>query len=160
MEKGKKGKKTGERKLTGKELSFCSCYIQCGKNPSEAYKLSDYKSDNMNPQVIANKAYKLLQKDYIRVMIDELDKEALKQVKKETGFGLKETVNRLIYLAQKAKKEGDQIKSLDLLMKHFGGYKEDNDQQKQEVNIPITNWVGKKNSDSEDDFDQAFNDVD
>ncbi len=82
MEKGKRKKeKEKHRKLTGHELSFCSHYIQCGKNPSEAFKLSSYKSSNMKPQTIASKAYRLLQRAYIRAMIDKLDKEVMKKVK-------------------------------------------------------------------------------
>ena len=152
--------KKKDKELTGHELSFCSKYIQCGKNPSEAYKLSSYKSDNMSPQTIANKAYKLLQKDYIRVMIDKLDKEAMKEVKEETVFGLKETVKGIISLAENGKAENTKIKALDMLMKHFGGYEEDNRQQKDEVNIPITNWINKGDQANEEDFDEAFNELD
>jgi hypothetical protein len=84
----------------------------------------------------------------------------MKEVKEETVFGLKETVAGIIALAKKGKAENTQIKALDMLMKHFGGYEEDNRQQKDEVNIPITNWINKGTEGGEEDFDQAFNDLD
>jgi len=161
MEKGKRKKeKEKHRKLTGRELSFCSHYIQCGKNPSEAFKLSSYKSDNMKPQTIASKAYKLLQKDYIRDMIDKLNKEVMKQVKDETAFGLEDTVKGIIALAKKGKAENTKVKAFDMLMKHFGGYEKDNEQGKSEVNIPITHWVSDGGEGTEEDFNNAFDDID
>jgi len=117
------------RILTGKEMSFCKCYIECGKKPSEAFKMSSYKSSNMNAQTISSKAYKLLQKDYIRAMIDDIDSEVMEKIKEDLVFGLKPTIEGIIALAKGAKSEGNKLKALDLLMKHYGGYKEDNTQR-------------------------------
>ena len=125
----KKQKASTDRILTGKEMSFCKCYIECGKKPSEAYKLSLYKSDNMTSQTISTKAYYLLRKGYIGDMIDKLDSEVIKKVKEDLVFGLKETLEGIIILAQGAKTENSKLKAFDMLMKHYGGYKEDNTQR-------------------------------
>lgn len=127
-----KSSKSGKsRKLTGNELSFCKAYISCGKNPSEAYKLSDYSSDNMNSQTIASKAYKLLQKDHIRAMIEKLDSEVMEDVKKELKADLQWTLEKIQDIIEDGEASNkDKLKGLEMFMKHFGGYKEDNDQKK------------------------------
>jgi len=158
MEK-KKGGKTKHRKLTGNELSFCKEYIKAKKNASQAFKNSTYKTDSQKDETIRNSAYKLLHKPHIQATIEKLEEEAMKQVKKEVAFGLKDTVKGIIALAEKGKAENTQIKALDMLMKHFGGYEADNEQGKTEVNIPPSNWVKDGNTGSEDDFNEAFDKV-
>jgi ribosomal protein L17 len=165
MEKGKKkgvGKKSSgksgqdgvkHRKLTGNEISFCKEYINTGKNATQAFKNSTYKTENQKDDTIRNSAYKLLHKPHIQATIEKLEEEAMNQVKEEVAFGLKDTVEGIIKLAKKADRDGDKLKAFDMLMKHFGGYEADNKQGKSdvEVNIPAVSWVKNNDVKSKDD---------
>ena len=154
------GKKSDGRKLTQNEISFCQEYVKAKGNATQAYKNSSYSSDNMTNHTIRNSAYKLLQNDDILTTIEKIQEKAKKKVEEEIAFGLKDTVQGIIKLAKEAKSDNNKLKAFDMLMKHFGGYEEDNRQQKDEVNIPITNWINKGTQGGEEDFDEAFNELD
>jgi len=160
MKEGSDKKGGKKRKLTGNELSFCQEYVKANGNATQAYKNSSYKSDAMKEATINNNAYMLLQKSDILARIQEIQDKANKKVNDEIAFGLKDTVNGIIKLAKEAKSDNNKLKAFDMLMKHFGGYEEDNRQQKDEVNIPITNWINKGTEGGEQDFDEAFNELD
>jgi len=155
-----KGGKNGEGKLTGNQMSFCLEYVKANGNATEAYKNSSYKSKSMKESTIANNAYKLLQNNDILTRIEKLQSEVIEEVKKGIGFGLQDTLKGVVKLAKGAERDGDKIKALDMLMKHFGGYEKDNEQGKSEVNIPITHWVNEGGEATEKDFDEAFDDID
>ena len=156
----KEKKKEKERELTGNELSFCKEYINTGKNATQAFKNSTYKTENQKDDTIRNSAYKLLHKPHIQATVQKLEEEAMKQVKKEVAFGLKDTVKGIVALAKNGKTENTKIKAFDMLMKHFGGYEKDNEQGKTEVNIPLTHWVNEGGTGTEDEFSKAFDELD
>lgn len=56
--------------LTQKQENFCLKYVETG-NASEAYRFA-YNAEKMKHETVNNKAYLLLQKDDIRVRVEEL----------------------------------------------------------------------------------------
>lgn len=63
----------GKPKLTEKQRAFCLKYIETG-NASEAYRTT-YNAENMSIDTIKVKASNLLNRDNVRITIDELRAE-------------------------------------------------------------------------------------
>jgi Rieske Fe-S protein len=84
-------------------------------NATAAYKIA---YGVVNNQAARANAARLITNDNIQAEILRF-----KQVMKEkTGITIEAVVNRIAKLADKADKDADKLKALDMLMKHLGGY--------------------------------------
>ena len=104
--------------LTEKQDKFC-INIVAGMSQTDAYKNS-YNAENMSIEAIYVEASRLMDNPMIALRIEELRKEARKEVIMNT-IQRKEWLTKLIMQDEKASKT-DKLKALDILNKMDGEY--------------------------------------
>ncbi len=104
--------------LTEKQDKFC-LNIVAGMNQTDAYKNS-HNAENMSIEAIYVEASRLMDNPKIALRIEELRKEARKEVIMNT-IQRKEWLTNLIMQDEKASKT-DKLKALDILNKMDGEY--------------------------------------
>ncbi len=97
-----------------RQEKFCSEYVISG-NATEAAIKAGYSE-----KTAKSIGQRLLTNVDIAQKITEYKNEANEQ----TGLELQDIVKKIWHFANNAKTETNQLKALDMLMKHFGGYKE------------------------------------
>lgn len=106
--------------MTQKQEKFIIVYMSNGGNASDAYRQA-YSTTNMQSQTIYNKAYELLQKDEIRVRLEELnlkiENDNIANIEEVQQFYTKTMRDEIIELK-------DRLKASELLMKSKGGFTE------------------------------------
>lgn len=100
--------------LNQRQTVFVNEYLKTG-NGSEAYKLA---YGNVSDEVARANSSRLLTNANIQEHIS-LFRKAMVQ---KTGITIESCVSRIAKLADKAEKDSDKLKALDMLMKHLGGY--------------------------------------
>jgi len=104
------------RKLTVKQRKFVDEYLQSGNGTQAAIKAGYAEK---GARVAANR---LLTNDNIKPIIQKRQKKAADKADVSLEWVLKQVKN----LSENAKKDGDKLKALDMLIKHKGGYEKNN----------------------------------
>ncbi len=131
------------KKLTAKQEAFCVEYVKNGGNASAAYRHA-YDCENSSNKVVNNRASELLQNGGLTVRIKELQDKVNAKVEKKLGLEVVDVALMFKEMYYKAEKDSDKIKAAENLMKHLGGYKEDNNQKQTKIDIPNINFNGNK----------------
>jgi len=100
--------------LNPRQAEFVQLYLETGNGTRcymQAYEITD------EPTARAN-ASRMLTNANIQQAIQEHQKK----METQTGITVEQVVKRIAKLADKAEKDGDRLKALDMLMKHLGGY--------------------------------------
>ncbi len=100
--------------MNQKQALFVSEYLKTG-NATQAY-MTAY--GQMDEAAAAANASRLIRNDKVQKAIHEHQKK----MQTQTGITVEQVVKRIAKLADKAARDGDRLKALDMLMKHLGGY--------------------------------------
>jgi phage terminase small subunit len=100
--------------LNQRQTVFVFEYLKSG-NATAAYKKA-YGVEN--DEVAKANASRLLTNANIKAKILKFKQS----IEVKTGITIEAVVNRIAKLSDKAQKDSDKLRSLDMLMKHLGGY--------------------------------------
>ncbi len=100
--------------LNPRQAEFVRLYLQTGngtRSYMQAYEITDEPTGRANASRMRTNAN-----------IQQAIQEHQKKMETQTGITVEQVVKRIAKLADKAEKDGDRLKALDMLMKHLGGY--------------------------------------
>ena len=109
--------------LTSKQHQFVEAYV-AGKSASDAYRLA-YDALNMSSTSINKEASRLISKQQIRALIEELQEESRVATKQALIASKQEVLTRLTrYMRTAEPGDSTRLRAAELMGKHYGLFTE------------------------------------